>query len=124
LALVAGDQVEVLDPYWLFASCDATAEPPRRPLCAMPLGDAWTDKMLRPLVESLGYEVVSAEEGVEADLFIAGPEAPLPAAPPGAQVLRLRATPEPAGERDTIYRYDKEALLSALGRTGKAARNG
>ena len=67
--------------------------------------------------------MIEAEVGIEADLLVAIADGPLPAAPPGAQVLRLRATPE-GGDSDTIYRYDRAALLDALGANAKASNHG
>jgi two-component system chemotaxis sensor kinase CheA len=117
VALVDGELVELLDPHWLFSTFSDSArcaESP--PVCAIPAGDPWMDHMLRPLIESLGYLVVAAEEGVAADILITaeGEEAPGVAA---GEVLRLRARPELAGENDnSIYRYDRAALVSALSR--------
>src|SRR5690606_29789634 len=88
-----------------------------RPVCALPEGDPWMDNMLRPLIESMGYRVVAAGAGVAADILIASAETVDP--PPAAtgKVLRLRATPEsPREDDDSIYRYDRAALLSALSR--------
>ncbi|MDB5667869.1 MAG: signal transduction histidine kinase [Alphaproteobacteria bacterium] len=122
--LINGEQVELIDPHWLFAHCDAPTAGETRRICAMPLADPWMVNMLRPLVESLGYDVVAAEEGVEADLLVTSAEAPLFEPPQGAQILRLRATPEPGGDADTIYRYDRAALLDALGAREKASNHG
>ena len=68
--MIDGEQVETLDPYWLFAAywrCRAGKED-EPPVCALPEGDPWIENMLRPLIESLGYRVVAASEGVEADI--------------------------------------------------------
>ena len=84
------------------------------------------DTIHRPLIESLGYRVVAAGEGVAADILIAcadsgeketGVEA--------AEVVRIRSRPEISGENDnSIYRYDRAALLSALSRgASKAAKS-
>jgi len=57
--LIDGAQVELLDPYWLFAvHAEARAEEGEPPVCALPEGDPWIDNMLRPLIESLGYRIV------------------------------------------------------------------
>ena len=122
VALIGGEQVELVDPYWLFEQAGATPPPESRPVCAIPAGDPWMENMLKPLVESLGYEVVTARENVHADIVIASDDAPSPPAPPGAQLLRLSATPEAAGAKSgAIYRYDRAALLDALGgKTGKS----
>jgi len=125
VVLAGGEQVELIDPYWLFEQAGAAAVESERPVCAIPPGDPWLEHMLRPMLVGLGYRVVAAGEGVRADIVIAGADAPAPPAIPGAQLLRLRATPEPAGpEGDTIYRYDREALLAALGQARGASQHG
>ena len=117
VALIDGEQVETLDPYWLFAAYGdaAAADGAAQPVCALPEGDPWMENMLRPLIESLGYRVVAAREGVEADILIQSAEGEAAKAKAG-QVLRIRSRPEAEGE-DSIYRYDRAALLSALTRS-------
>jgi two-component system chemotaxis sensor kinase CheA len=130
VVLAGGQQVELLDPYWLFGQAGAhrsgaPSSGAGRLVCAIPPGDPWLENMLRPMVESLGYSVVHVGEGVEADLVIASAESPAPPACAGAQLLRLRATPDAAGQgNDTIYRYDRAALLAALGGASEARRHG
>jgi two-component system chemotaxis sensor kinase CheA len=124
VALIGGEQVELIDPYWLFAEAGAAEAPGERPICAIPGGDPWLENMLRPMVESLGYRVVAAGPGVAADIVIAGPDAPEPSSSGGAQLVRLRATPEASGAGDSIYRYDRAALMAALGGARKGGRHG
>jgi two-component system, chemotaxis family, sensor kinase CheA len=122
--LVDGSQVEILDSHWLFAAHgDAASAADEPPVCALPPGDPWMDNILRPLIESLGYRVVAAEEGVTADILIATAEAAdEPVGVAAGEVLRLRSRPELAGGNDnSIYRYDRAALLGALSR--RAARS-
>jgi two-component system chemotaxis sensor kinase CheA len=127
VALIDGAQVELLDPYWLFAAYveDAPAEADR-PVCALPSGDPWMENMLRPMIESLGYRVVDAASGVAADVVIASAEDESEPSIGAGEVLRIRANPEGAGGADdSIYRYDRAALLSALSRgAGRGRRNG
>jgi two-component system, chemotaxis family, sensor kinase CheA len=106
--LVDGAQVELLDPYWLFAAHAGTAstEDWDPPVCALPVGDPWIDNMLRPLIESLGYRIAGA--GDAADVVIALEDE---AAPADAKVVRLRSAAEGEG---SIYRYDRAALIGAL----------
>ncbi len=107
--LVDGAQVELIDPYWLFAAYgDAAASAGEAPACALPEGDPWVDHMLRPLIESLGYRIVPA--GTEADVRIALDSDEV--AGTQARVVRLRATPD--GNDGSIYRYDRAALIGAL----------
>ncbi len=121
VALIDGVQVETLDPYWLFAAhADAAGNGAGAPVCALPEGDPWIDNMLRPLIESLGYRVVPAREGVAADILILSAESDgeSDAAASAGQVLRIRSRPEQdGGDGDSIYRYDRAALLSALSRS-------
>jgi two-component system chemotaxis sensor kinase CheA len=125
VVLVGGDQVELLDPYWLFEQAGAAAAEPARLVCAIPAGDAWMENMLRPLIESLGYQVVPAGDGVQADIVIASAEAPPPPAPAGRRFLRLRTTAQAGADSGgTIYRYDRAALLDALGGAGKRGQHG
>jgi two-component system, chemotaxis family, sensor kinase CheA len=126
VALIDGSQVELLDPYWLFAACgDATAGNDEAPVCALPTGDPWMENMLRPLIESLGYRVVPAGEGIAADILIASAEDDLPdSAVSAGEVLRIRSRPEHSGENDnSIHRYDRAGLLEALSRGANKARS-
>lgn len=116
--LVDGLQVELLDTHWLFAEHAEIQRGGDKPVCALPAGDPWIETMLRPLLEGLGYRIVAAGDGVVADLVITSAETA--DAPQGdGEVLRLRASPEPTCAGDnSIYRYDRAALLSALGSAG------
>lgn len=118
--LVDGAPVELLDAHWLFG---AALHPPAavedRPLCVLrDAGDRWTREVLRPLIEAAGYRVALGAAADESGaVVIAGGDDPAPAPPlPGdAPVVRLRARPEPgAGPDDSIYRYDRTALLAAV----------
>ena len=105
--LVDGVQIELLDPYWLFAAHGAAAaEGGAAPVCALPQGDPWIDNMLRPLIESLGYRIAKADE--PADVVIALEDEDAPA---DAEIVRIRAA---AGGEGGIYRYDRAGLIGAL----------
>lgn len=118
-ALVDGEPVELLDPYWLFANQDSTVPMVTRqaPLCLLFDGnDRWMREILRPLVESAGYRVAFAGEAgsVEADVMIVPAEVEtLPSQ--NAPLIRLRADrPISHAGDDSIYRYDRPGLLAAL----------
>jgi two-component system chemotaxis sensor kinase CheA len=114
VALIDGAQVELIDPHWLFATHGGhRASEAEQPVCALPEGDPWIDAMLRPLVESLGYRIVAAREGVSADIHILSEDSNGEAPVSAGQVVRLRSRPEASGE-DSIYRYDRAALIGAL----------
>ena len=115
--MIGGEQVEVIDPYWLFGAHghDGATEA-AKPVCALPRDGGWMEHILRPIVESAGYRVVAADEAQaeEADVLIASADSDMTAAP-SEKLLKIRAQLDPANENDdSIYRYDRAALLSAL----------
>jgi len=117
VTLIDGAQVELLDPHWLFAAHgDSGQEEKAQPICALPEGDPWMEAMLRPLVESLGYRVVAAREGVAADILILTEESEGAGPVQAGQVVRLRSHPEEGEGGASIYRYDRAALIGALSR--------
>jgi two-component system, chemotaxis family, sensor kinase CheA len=116
VAVIGGDQVEVVDPHAVFAG--EPVPPATRPLCLLHADTGqWMDNFLRPALEASGYRCVSAlAPGETAAVTLAMDDAP--AAPPHAgEVLRLSRRP---GTRDgAVYRYDRAALIAALDlRTG------
>jgi two-component system, chemotaxis family, sensor kinase CheA len=127
VALVDGIQVELLDTHWLFAAYgDGAPSRGERPVCAIPADDPWMENMLRPMIEGLGYCVVWDEAGVAADIRIISAEEEPAAADLAGAVLRIRASPERSGNKDdSIYRYDRAALIGALSRNAaKGGANG
>ena len=119
VALVDGEQVELVDPYWLFS---AHGESPTseidQPTCALPDDDPWMNNMLRPLIESLGYRIVPAADGTRADILISSADLPERSGVAATAIVRIRSAPDQKGENDnSIYRYDRAALVSALSRT-------
>ncbi|WP_106639197.1 chemotaxis protein CheA [Allosphingosinicella vermicomposti] len=123
VALMNGEQVEILDPYWLFAThCGEPAAAEAPLTCALPSGDAWMHTILRPILEQAGYRVVEAERAdpAEVDVLILGDAEDVPDPAVSGKLLRLRSAPD--GEEGSIYRYDREGLLSAL--TARAAVRG
>jgi two-component system chemotaxis sensor kinase CheA len=116
VSLIGGEQVEVIDSYWLFGEQTERATAGDGPLCALPADDPWMHNILKPLIEAAGYRTMDAgEPGADAaDLHIAPVEAE-PAKPLSCPVIKVRAQPEPIHAKDdSIYRYDRAALLSAL----------
>jgi two-component system chemotaxis sensor kinase CheA len=122
--LVGDQQVEMIDTYHLFAS-HVVARPAggRQPVCALAAGDPWMATILRPILENAGYRVVDNPAGADIVIVPADAANPPAEAAGGAPVLRIRSAPEPAGAGDdSIYRYDRGALLAALnGRTSNGA---
>ncbi|WP_395623990.1 chemotaxis protein CheA [Sphingomonas daechungensis] len=121
VTLVSGEPAELIDPHWLFANIAASAvQPSEQLVCRLPSNDPWMQNMLRPIVEAAGYRVVSELDEVEAHLAILADASEAGSA---ARTIRLRAEPEPASSKDeTIYRYDRAALLMALKSAGAGKR--
>ncbi|NNC48114.1 MAG: chemotaxis protein CheA [Sphingomonas sp.] len=115
VALVGAEPAEILDIHWLFANMTAKATARIKRRCRLPADDPWMQHMLRPIVEAVGYEVVT---GGEADLVIKG-EGETMEADENARCLVIRARPE--GDDSTIYRYDRAGLMLALKSAGGAA---
>ena len=115
VTLVAGEPAEVVDPHWLFATyLTASERAPQQPVCRLPAGDPWMQNLLRPIVEAAGYRVVPDTDEYEVDLAILSEVSDSPDVL-AARTIRLRSDPEPASKKDdSIYRYDREALLTAL----------
>ncbi|MEH3159733.1 MAG: chemotaxis protein CheW [Sphingomonas taxi] len=113
VALIAGEQVELLDAHALFAA--AAAGPARERLCWLQGdGSGWMETFLRPMLDAAGYRcVLQAPRDGPADVALVMDDAPV-AAEAARNVVRLRR--EPGGEGTGIYRYDRPALLDALAR--------
>ena len=122
VVLIRGDQVEVVDVHALFAGENAPAA--RRSICLLH-DDAggWMRTFLQPALEASGYCCVTElPTGDDAIVVLAMDDAEgLPDRP----TLRLRRDIGTTGAADdSIYRYDRAALLDAIAahvRTGKAA---
>lgn len=122
VVLVGGDPVELIDPYWLMEqyALDASAPVLRRPLCHLTGDDdGWGDNFLAPILRHAGYRVASGEtEGSETPdvrLCLSGEGGAYGHAADTVPVIRLRAAAAAAGPDDqTVYRYDRQALLDAL----------
>lgn len=117
ITLIGGTPATLIDAHELFAR---HGEPPlaaKRPVCVLPEGD-WARAILAPLVTAAGYDIAADagdEPGAVSILFEDVYEVaealgrPLP-----ARVIRLRDQPEAPAGSETIYRYDREGLLTAL----------
>jgi two-component system chemotaxis sensor kinase CheA len=121
--LVDDRQVEMIDPYWLFAMSEAIVAPALRPLCLLDGRDNWMRDVLRPIIEQAGYRVGFAGEAGAGDADGGAPAVAILSIdregeatfPPSAPVIRLRATAdEGAAPGGSIYRYDRRGLIAAL----------
>ncbi|GAA0860964.1 hypothetical protein GCM10009115_01800 [Sphingopyxis soli] len=121
IALVAGDPVELVDPFWLMEQYARGAVAPavRQPICRIADDhDGWGDNFLAPILQSAGYRVVAETSGETADVMLCLTDEGAARAGDGdVPVIRLRASAAAAGPDDeTVYRYDRGALLDALRR--------
>lgn len=114
---VDGDQVEMLDIHWLFAThADPTLTAKVQPICLLGGDEArWMEQFLRPVLENAGYKVVTKVGVGERATVALAMDSDSAIAHGNAPVVRLRTDPQPgAGGADTIYRYDRDALLATL----------
>ena len=108
-----GTPIEMLDPYWLFTTVMLAPANDDSPLCLVAdAGDPWAREVLAPLLGAAGYRVHFAGEPTDDPISVVVTTG---SAPVGidAPVVRLRGTPESAGDQ-SIYRYDRDGLLRAL----------
>ena len=116
VAIIAGEQVELLDAHALFAG--ETMRPVRPGLCWLHGdGSGWMETFLRPMLDAAGYCCVTQPPGdVPADVVLVMDDAPVHTAA-ARSVVRLRRDPMAAASApDSVYRYDRPALLDAVAR--------
>ncbi|QIQ86992.1 chemotaxis protein CheA [Erythrobacter sp.] len=117
VTLVGGQTVTLIDGHELFARHGEPPEPAARPLARLPDSE-WARTILAPLVTSAGYEIAepnAAEDEVALtimfeDVYEVAAALERPVTGP---VIRLRDQPD-GGDAETIYRYDRAALVEAL----------
>ena len=113
---IDGEQVEVIDVHWLFATFGGkTGQSATAPLCLLSGSETgWMELFLRPVLEAAGYRVATSavqDEQPLVTLAMAGDKVD----EGSAAIVRLRADAVASTEdQETIYRYDREALLSVL----------
>ena len=115
VTVIAGEQVEVIDPLALFADIDVSTG--AAPLCLLQGdGSPWMDTFLRPALEAQGYRCTSRlAPGERPVVALVMEDGEAPAAASDTPVLRLRREREAVGAcADSIYRYDRPALIAAL----------
>ena len=119
VSLINGEPAELVDPHWLFANhVGSAAQAKEQLVCLIPCWDAWMQNMLRPLVEAAGYRVIDEDDDEMADIVVAtvGEDVPDDTA---EKTIWLRSEPEPKNKKDeSIYRYDRAGLLTALKSAG------
>lgn len=113
---IDGEQIEVLDIHWMFANFaqDASsATKTNAPLCLLSGAEAgWMNIFLRPMLEASGYRVATELADDDAPVAVLAMDDESIILPVTAPIVRLRSAV--SGEADSIYRYDRAALLKAL----------
>ncbi|MBL0916902.1 MAG: chemotaxis protein CheW, partial [Sphingopyxis sp.] len=126
VVLVGGEPVELIDPFWLMEQyAGGTAAPTlRQPVCRIADDpDGWGDNFLAPILQNAGYRVVSQASDEAADVLLCLTDDDAAAHQGDVPVIRLRASVAAASpDDDTVYRYDRGALLEALRRRVGGAR--
>jgi len=124
IAVWEGRALEILDPLAFFLDSGVVDTGPVAPLCLLDgAGAAWMDRFLRPVLEAHGYRCTLSADGGEApSVRLMMEEDAVAAAPSDAPVVRLRRDREGVADPDSIYRYDRSALIAAL--AGHARRGG
>lgn len=116
VALIDGEQVELLDILWVFDEHADRDSDDVAPICLIAGDkDGWMASFVRPLLETAGYRVVTQlPAGETPAVVLSASEAPAELAEK-APVVRLRNRRAAAGAGDdSVYRYDRAGLLSAL----------
>lgn len=114
---IDGEQVEMLDIHWLFAThADPHSNCTSPPVCLLTGNEArWMEQFLRPVLEAAGYKVVTEVKSGERATVALAMDADAVVAHGSAPVIRLRADPKPGSDaEDSVYRYDRDGLLAAL----------
>ena len=87
------------------------------------VADGWMMTFVKPMLETVGYRVASELAPGERPVVVLASDKSEPAKSIGAPLVRLRSRKAPAGPSDdSIYRYDRAGLLSAL--EARVAENG
>jgi two-component system chemotaxis sensor kinase CheA len=117
VALIEGEQVELVDVFWLFAQAELAPGDERmaRPLCLIAdPDDRWSREILRPLLEAAGYRVGFSGE---ADLDEAAVVLSSGGEPAGVKAPVIRLRPDLGRTDDgSVYRYDRAGLLAEIDR--------
>ncbi len=114
VVLLDDEQIELLDAYWVFGEYSDEEAETEPPLCLLSGDDGWMAAFVKPLLENAGYRVAtSLSPGETPAVILSADDTP---SVPGEKspVVRLRRRKAAAKGDDSIYRYDRAGLLSAL----------
>ncbi|MBY0520195.1 MAG: chemotaxis protein CheW, partial [Sphingomonas sp.] len=113
--LIDGEQVEMLDIHWLFAHHAEPKAASTMPVCLL-AGEqvGWMNSFLRPVLEGAGYRVITQVNGKDRPSVTLAMESDAAVAHGNAPVVRLRAEADATDGVESVYRYDRDAVLAAL----------
>jgi two-component system chemotaxis sensor kinase CheA len=116
---IDGEQIELLDLHWLFATHGAELGAAAPPVCLIDGAEsAWMTTFLKPVLEGAGYRVATGLKTGEAAAVVLTMSASGAPVQGNVPVVRLRRDRAVGGPADTsIYRYDRDGLLAALARS-------
>ena len=125
---IDGEQLELLDVHWLFATHGDGVHGGVSPICLIEGSEsAWLTTFLKPALEGAGYRVATrlkAGESAAVVLTMDEATAPSRSATHAVPVVRLRHDRSQAANDGSIYRYDREGLLAALAEKSAPHRAG
>ncbi|WP_242137248.1 chemotaxis protein CheA [Sphingomonas sp. TREG-RG-20F-R18-01] len=115
---IDGDQIEVIDLFWLFSTHADPGAAADAPLCLLQGTDAaWLTTFLKPVLEAAGYRATTSLLPGEQAGVVVTMDRECPATSGGAPVVRLRRDAESDGVDGSIFRYDRPGLLAALAKS-------
>lgn len=117
VTLVDGETAELVDCHALFAGHAREAAATHSLTCRLDGEDGWMKNFLGPIIEAAGYRIVAGDE--PADIAFVDPAAGADVPGGARKAIRLRNEPGSPGAADSIYRYDRAALMAALVRAGE-----
>ncbi|WP_082472941.1 chemotaxis protein CheA [Sphingomonas sp. Leaf357] len=122
---IDGDQIELLDVHWLFATHGDGQQEETPPVCLIAGSEsAWMTTFLKPALEGAGYRVATKLKTGESATVVLTMDEETVAAPHAAPVVRLRHDRSQAANDGSIYRYDRPGLLAALAEKSGAEKSG
>lgn len=113
---IDGDQIEVIDLHWLFASHADAGTVSDAPLCLFDGPEtAWMTTFLKPVLEGAGYRVATMLRPGETPRVVVRMSDDPTGSAATVPVVRLRRDAD--GDDGSIFRYDRPALLAAVARS-------
>ena len=114
IALIDDQPVPVIDGYRLFAQHGRAASPRDVLVCRLPQDDAWARRMLAPLITAAGYRIAAGDEHADVTIALADDGTELSPDQQQATITLHNDLSDTKQADDSVYRYDRSALLNAL----------